>query len=229
MLISGKRYPVLAVALGLCILSFGCTIKKISEMDHSATNEYSTWTKSGTNFDAVSYVNSVWLSKVIPAFKSDSHELSVVLPELKKDVKVAIEKYGVTSEAGGMGVSFKVKGEAHVVSYDSSSRNGTLLVTIQPYDVKEGIAIKLQVGPVFRGTSIRDSLRFIKFSDIGNQLQFASLADQFNAEIKKEVIAPLDLKTIAGKTIYFYGAFTIDPEETIESITITPVILSLVD
>jgi predicted lipoprotein len=87
----------------------------------------------------------------------------------------------------------------------------------------------LQVGPVLFGTAIRDSLNFIRFTDIGNQLQFADLADQLNARMHKDSVETLDLTTIAGKKISFLAAFKLDESQSIDDLVVTPVKITVLD
>ncbi len=221
------RFWVLIIVCTAILLN-GCTIKKISELDEKDGGEYSTWTKSGNVFEPVSYVDSMWTAKLIPAFKDESGDLNAVLEALAEDWETGIENYGLMSKAGGMGVAFKVKSEGRVISYDDSSRNGLLLIDIPPYEGEADIS--LQVGPVIRNTAIRDSLSFIRFSEIGNQLQFASLADELNARMRREVVDPLDLEAIEGKKISFYGAFKADEQaEVLSQLVITPVIIEILE
>lgn len=213
-------------ALSLLLIE-ACTIKKISETDkNKSKDKYSTWTKSGKKFDPVEYVNSIWSSKLIPEFESKSADINAVLNALKKDKKNGIKLYGRIRKFGGTSAAFRVKGRAKVLKYDNSSMNGLLILDLIPADGKKDV--DLQVGPVIKQTAIRDSVDFITFTNIGNQLQFASLADELNNRIKKEVIKPLDLEHITGKTISFLGAFKLEENETVDDIVITPVEIKVI-
>ena len=47
----------------------------------------------------------------------------------------------------------------------------------------------LQIGPVIKGTSIRDSLDFLKFDDFTNQLEFARVCKRDEPDkVKKDVL-----------------------------------------
>lgn len=210
------------------ILSGSCTIKKISEVDKGKkSDEYSTWTKSGNEFDPVEYVDSIWNEKLVPAFVSKSVPFQDVFNALTQDREGAIKQYGLARESGENAAAFKVKGSGTIVKYDDSSRNGLLLADLLPCD---GTAdLTLQIGPVIRKTAIRDSVDFIRFTDVGNQLQFASLADELNARMKKEAVEPLDLENITGKGIEFYGAFKLEEDQGIDEIVVTPVKIDLIE
>ena len=66
--------------------------------------------------------------------------------------------------------------------------------------------ITLQIGPVVKGTAIRDSLPFFSFANVTNQIEFAQVGRAFNERALKEVEKPLaELKT-PGTAVEFKGA-----------------------
>ena len=120
-----------------------------------------------------------------------------------------------------------MKGEAVVLEYDDSSRNGLLRIDLNPFDGVEDTS--LQVGPVIKKTALRDSVDFIRFTDVGNQLQFASLADELNNKMKKTVVENLDLENIAGKKVYFYAAFKLEQTDSVDQIVLTPAVIEVLE
>lgn len=220
---------LVTLLLIIFLIFSSCTVKKISEMEDGGDggDEYSTWTKSGKEFDPVQYVDSIWESKLIPAFHEESVELTAVLEALKNSREEAVQQYGLKGSSDEIKPIFKVKGNAVVLSYDDSSRNGLLVLDIVPADGQEDVL--LQVGPVIRKTALRDSVSFINFTDIGNQIQFASLADELNARMRREAVDPLDLENLEEKEISFYGAFNLEEDDTYEDVVITPLTIELVN
>ena len=71
-----------------------------------------------------------------------------------------------------------VKGRAVVTSVDTRSRVGLALLDLTPADGRADGA--LQIGPVLRGTALRDALEFVKFGDFVNQIAFAEVATALN-------------------------------------------------
>ncbi len=204
-----------------------CTVKRISEMESEDEDDYSTWTKSGKKFDAEKYVDSIWDERLIPAYEEESTEFSVVLEAIEKDKEDAIISHGLERESGEHKPIFKVKGSARVVEHDDSSRNGLLILDLVTTEEEE--EIPLQVGPVIRKTAIRDSVNFIKFTEVGNQIQFANLADELNNHMKEVAVEKLDLENIVGKDISFYGAFQLEEDETADDVVVTPVRIDVLD
>jgi len=221
-------FLLIAAALGLAALGAlsGCTVVKIDKGEAAGGgDQYSTWTKTGTGFQADQYVAAVWEERILPVYEKESVDYATVLAALRGERQAASDRYGLKRETGEPFYVFKVRGAARVVEFDDSSRNGVIRVDLEPADGK--VDATLQVGPVVRGTAIRDSLEFVRFTDVGNQLQFADLANQLNARMQKDSVEPLDLANIAGQRISFLGAFRLEEAQPLEEIVVTPVRIDL--
>ena len=221
------RLIISLVMLFVIILS-ACTIRKIDENNEKEGDMYSTWHKTGTGFNAEEYVDANWDSKIVPAFLEDSVEFPEVLQSLAADLDGAVIEYGYRKDEGSEEIFFKVKGRGQVLTFNDSSRNGLLEIDLEPAD---GIVdVFIQVGPVIKRTEIRDSLSFIKFTDVGNQLQFASLSDELTKRVLTWTLKEINLSETAGRIIEFYGVFSIKSENiSIDKIIITPVIVKYIN
>jgi len=212
----------------VCLALIGaCTVVKIEEGDGDGEDQYATWLKTGTGFQANEYVAAVWDERILPVYEEQAVDYAEVLSGLRADRQGASEKYGLARETGEPFFVFKVRGTSRIVEYDDSSRNGVIRVDMEPGDGE--IDATLQVGPVVRGTAIRDSMEFIRFTDVGNQLQFAALANELNARMRRDSVEPLDLPGIVGKRISFLGAFRLAETQALEEIVVTPVKIDLLD
>ena len=161
-------------------------------------------------FDPVSYVENIWDSKIRTTIHNDSEEITFILDQLFKNQELAEEKYGHRSGTGSF--SFMVRGKAEVVSLNKKSRVGTLSIKLEKeYDSE----IYITIGPVIKKDSIRDAVKFIKFNDFVNQLDFADVSRVIKVRVLNEIIGPLNLKEIAGKKINFEGAITFDRKDKI--------------
>ena len=161
-------------------------------------------------FDPVSYVENIWEPKILTTIHNDSEEITFILDQLFKNQELAEEKYGHRSGTGSF--SFMVRGKAEVVSLNKKSRVGTLSIKLEKeYDAE----IYITIGPVIKKDSIRDAVKFIKFNDFVNQLDFADVSRVIKVRVLNEIIGPLNLKEIAGKKINFEGAITFDRKDKI--------------
>ncbi len=172
-------------------------------------------------FDPVSYVDKIWESKILPTIRNDSEEITFILDELFENKEIAEEKYGSRSGTGSY--SFMVNGTGEITTLNTKSRVGTLAIEL---DKKYDAQIFITIGPVIKKDSVRDAVKFIKFNDFVNQLDFAEVSRIIKTRVLNEVIGPLNIKDIEGKTINFEGAITFDRKD---KIFITPTNLELIE
>lgn len=118
----------------------------------------------------------------------------------------AERKYGRNANGGGW--YFNVKGEGTVLAVDTSFRNGSIDLRVLSHSRRPDVSI--QIGPVFRGSALRDSTGLISFSSFVNQLQFADVADDLNDKASQTVLSLLDAKTLIGKRVKFVGSFEVE-------------------
>ncbi|MEV6842860.1 DUF2291 domain-containing protein [Actinoplanes sp. NPDC051411] len=151
--------------------------------------------------DPKTYVADNWSTKIVPTVHAKAVEVTTVAAAIAKDPAAAGKQYG--HQAGtGSPYAYMVKGTGTVTDVDTSVPTGP--VTVQVGRTKVTIA----TGPVIAGTAIRDAVGFISFGDFTNQIDYADVANQINAKVKTEVIAKIDLKSLKGKKVDFYGAFS---------------------
>lgn len=173
-------------------------------------------------FDAEAFVESIWASQILPAAAQDSTDLATVIAAIAADREAAEAQYGQREQ--GRPASFLVQGEGRVLEVDTSSRNGKLMLDLPPFDQQPDVA--LQIGPVLRGTAVRDAVGFIHFNQFVNQLEYAAVANALNDRVAADVLAPLDPTTLADQMVRFQGAFTLtDPA----ALVIMPLKLELGD
>ncbi len=170
-------------------------------------------------FKPTTYIDAIWQSKVLTTVDQSGTELQTLLTALKADAVGASQKYG--HREGQRPYNFLVKGEAKVLSVDTASRAGTIKIDLLPGDGQPDATV--QVGPVIRGTSIRDALPFIQFQLFTNQIEYADVSNAINDHVIKDVTGSLAVAGLQGKTITFDGAFTLESGGSLSDVLITPV------
>jgi predicted lipoprotein len=196
-----KAALVLAVAAGVLTVLRPWTIVPIQS------------TPAGT-FDPASYVTSVWESRVRQTAQSSAIDLRTFMEGQAGDG---------TAEVRGPRAVF-VKGTATVDEVDRTSRIGLARLRL-PW-AKNAQAAAIQIGPVLRGTALRDALEFIQFTDFVNQLEFAGVANALNDRVIERVLTAVDIDALAGREVTFVGAVpTTGGASTLE---IVPVHLQIV-
>ncbi len=95
-----------------------------------------------------------------------------------------------------------------VTDVNLESRAGQALVRIDGSAAPATVAI--QVGPVLRGTALRDALGFVRFTDFVNQFDFAAVANALNERVLTTVLGPVDVRGLSGQRVSFTGAVSRD-------------------
>lgn len=173
-------------------------------------------------FDPERYINEIWDSQLLPTVREKAVEAATLLNEIETDQTAATTNYGSRSGTGAY--SFLIYGDAQVLEVNQESRIGLMSLDLAPFDGESDA--NMAIGPVIRNRNdaVRDAVGFIQFNDFVNQTEFATVGSAIKDRILRDVITPLDLDQIGGKTVHFYGAFTLDDPDNLE---IVPVILEV--
>ncbi|HEY5777548.1 MAG TPA: DUF2291 domain-containing protein [Terrimicrobiaceae bacterium] len=162
------------------------------------------------------YADKVWESKVLSTIQEKAQDIAKILPEIRADPGSAGQKYGRRESTNPY--SYMVKGTGKVIEVHTESQAGTIIVEIPGLDER----IALQIGPVVRGTGLRDATGAAPFDQFSNQLDYADVSKELNSRAVRTAFASIDPSTLSGKTITFFGAFTFDPRSK-GLVLITPV------
>jgi predicted lipoprotein len=148
-------------------------------------------------------------------------------PKLMREAsESAIDVAAVVMSDGSPARPRLVKGTGVVDGIDRQSRVGVMRVHVAG---SKPANVAIQIGPVIRGTTLRDASSFIHFSDFTNQFDYAGAANALNDYALRQVIAPVPIDTLQGRTIVFTGAVAKSATREDGAIEITPVHLELVD
>ena len=108
--------------------------------------------------------------------------------------------HGNKGSGEGAAWNFAVKGEGRVVEANLSSRARKAMVDVDG----DGVAdLTLQLGPVIKGSSLRDVAPFYRFGDFRDQIEFAKLARALNDRASAALVVPEG--ELVGKTVSFSG------------------------
>jgi predicted lipoprotein len=126
-----------------------------------------------------------------------------LLDALRDSVDAAGAKYGHREGQGAW--YFVMRGQGAVVAENSTSRVRTIDVDIAPLDGKADVV--LEIGPVLRGTSVRDATGLVRFTDFSTQLQFADVGNALNDIVLKSVLNPVATQPMRGRKVEFVASF----------------------
>jgi len=169
---------------------------------------------------AAKFVDPIWTAKVLPTIQEKAQDIAKLLPEIRTDPNAAGQKYGRREATNPY--NYMVKGTGKVVELHTESQAGTATVEIPGLGEK----VALQIGPVIRGTALRDATGFVSFNQFTNQLDYADVSKEMNHRALQAALGNTDPASLAGKTVTFFGAFTFDPHSK-SPVLITPVKIDL--
>ena len=221
---------VLAAAF-ILVLPSSVTIVPIAEVEAQKQLE---------EFDPVAYVEGIWSSQLLPAVTEKAVDLAAILNQFEVDAQGRAKKDQLTAIAEENGLItvgeahvYLVKGEGTVTAVDTESRVGTLTLQLDGYDGP--ITVQLYIGPRIPSdeTAVRDAVGFINFGDFRDQTEYGKVGSELNKRIASEVLGGLDVATLEGKRITFYGALGIRTFNLIDidvsTLTVVPIQVEVVE
>jgi predicted lipoprotein len=158
-------------------------------------------------FDPKAYVDGIWSSKIVPTVHAKAVDVTILSAAIDRDAEAAGQKYGRRAGTGSP-YAYLAKGSGTVTKVDTSAPTGPVTVRVPTPPGAKPVTVTVITGPVIAGTALRDGVGFISFGDFTNQIAYADVANRINAKVKTEVTSKLDRKSLTGKKVTFYGAFS---------------------
>ena len=206
----------------------GCVLATVRSLDED--------TEAKIGFTGESYVEEIWEDELLPVYDEQAQDLGTLLELLRSDPDAAIEQYGHRSGTGPY--AFMVRGEAQVVTLDTSSRSGIITLDLTPPDGTPDAT--MAIGPLIKVSqrgAVRDAVGIIQYGSFTNQEEFAGVAtamgDRITAMIAEalgldtiDAIREIDPAQVEGKTIEFIGAISM---ENLDNVIVVPVRLRMAE
>ena len=150
------------------------------------------------------YAEEAWEPKVMPEIASHVVPLTDLRAAMASDPDAAGEQYGFPRDGETSPWNFAVSGEGKIVEAKLKSRAAKLQVDTDG-DGKGDVTV--QLGPIIRGTALRDAMPFIVFTDFRDQIEFAKLARAMNDRASAGLEKPEG--DVVGEEVSFTGVFTL--------------------
>ena len=177
----------------------------------------------GASVEPSRFADSIWAPTLVPAVVAAAVDARALVDAWQASPVEARTRFG---RADGSGSWYVVaRGNGRVLSVDRTSSNGVAALDIAPYDGRPDLT--LQIGPVIRGTALRDATGRVAFSLFSNQLQFADVAHALNARAVREVIDPVASALAQGRIVRFVAAGSDDEDHGSRLSALVPVQLAV--
>lgn len=194
----------------------GCKIVKTQTAAEKAAEA------AKTAFNPADKVNAIWESQALPSIDKRAGDFKAVMTAIAANPDDAGAKFGHRDKEGDSPWTYVVKFDGKITAAETQSRAATLDVDV---DGDGKADLKVQIGPAIRGTSLRDSLDFLNFSEFKNQIEWAQFGKAFNEKVNTTVLASMVRENLTGKTIKVTGAFPLPSSGQLP--LVTPATLSI--
>jgi predicted lipoprotein len=157
-------------------------------------------------FDPDGMVADMWPSKVAPYLQKKAGSFAEVHGLAAKNPDAAGARYGYRAKSDGTPWTYVIQLEGVVLAANTQSRAATMDVDTTGSGKVDAV---VQLGPVMRGTALRDALDFVKFGDFTNQIDYAQFGKAFNTYAYKSTLERLPRDALVGKRVKVLGAYTV--------------------
>lgn len=206
-------------------LLVGCRIEKIEPVAAASATPSPAGSFDNKGFDPNGQVAAMWTAKVLPAVRARAEDFIKLREQMRANLDEAGKAHGYRERGEGAPWSMTTWVRGKVVSVDTESSVGKVGIDVDG-DGKADVLV--QIGPVLRGTSLRDSLSFVSFTQYTNQIEYAQLANAFNQRAFDTVLKSLPRDRLQGRNIKALGTFAANGDDD-ELPQLTPVELQLED
>jgi predicted lipoprotein len=143
-------------------------------------------------------------SQLLPLIREKATGVADLRSAVATGLDSAGAAHGVRGAGAGAAWNFAVTGTGVVISANLESRARKAELDTDG----DGVAdVTLQLGPVIKGTSLRDVAPFYDFNDFRDQIEFAKLGRAINDRVSPVVTLPEG--DLVGQTLGFTGAVTL--------------------
>lgn len=172
-------------------------------------------------FDPEKTVQEIWQPKLLPYLHGKAGPFAEVRQAVQSSPDEAGKRFGYRA-VGSMPWTVAATIEGKITAADTDTRAATIEVDADG----DGTAdLTVQIGPVFKGTALRDSIDFISFNSFANQIEYAKFGKTLNAHIYDTTLAALPRDKLVGRKVTLLAVFTLDDPKA--KPLVTPAELSL--
>lgn len=181
----------------LCALSLaGCKIVYDSDVDGSVIPDG----PEGDDARNAARLDDTFDSELLPLVTAKALSVADLRTALAGGVDAAGEKHANKGAGQGAAWHFAVTDTGQIVEANLTSSARTAEVDVDGDGAGD---LRLQLGPVIRGTALRDVAPFYNFDDFRDQIEFAKLARAINDRIKTTLEVPEG--ELVGQSVTFTG------------------------
>lgn len=212
------RTPYAFLCLVALLAMPGCKIIKTA--DEGEAGAAAQVGEAGDEARIAALLEKTYDSELLPLIAEKVQTTGDLRRALAGGLEAAGPSFGNRGSGEGAAWNFAVKGEGKVVEANLTSRARKAMLDT---DGDGKADLTLQLGPVIKGSSLRDVAPFYRFGDFRDQIEFAKLARALNDRASAALVVPEG--ELAGKSVSFTG--TVDLKAATDPWLVTVVSLSV--
>lgn len=190
------KYVFVALGLVAALALPGCKIvKTVAEGEGAAAVAG----EAGDDARIAALLDKTYDAELLPLI-ANALPVADLRVALSGGLETAGAAHGNKGSGEGAAWNFAVKGEGKVVEANLTSRARKAMVDT---DGDGAADLTLQLGPVIKGSSLRDVAPFYRFGDFRDQIEFAKLARALNDRASAALVVPEG--ELVGKSVSFAG------------------------
>ena len=196
--------PPLPLAVLAVLAAVGLSACKIVKTPEPGADTAIVSGEAGDDARIAALLDDTLESRLLPLIREKAAGVAKLRGALAAGLDAAGAAQGVRGAGEGAAWNFAVTGSGVVIAANLESRARKAELDTDG----DGVAdVTLQLGPVIKGTSLRDVAPFYDFNDFRDQIEFAKLGRAINDRLIPALQLPES--NLVGLTLGFTGAVTL--------------------
>lgn len=201
---------VAVLTVGMVALASLSGCKLIANEEGATTSDGVDIFFDDESFDSDKMAADLWDEQVIPYLNGKAGDFGEVIALVAGDPDAAGERFGYRANPDGKPWTIVARLDGTIVATKLDTRAATVDID----EDGDGTAdATVQIGPVIRGTVLRDSLDFVSFGDFTNQIDYAKFGKSLNTLVNDTVLNTFPRENLIGREVSVLGVFEIDPSD----------------
>jgi predicted lipoprotein len=216
------RTSIAVASLALLLALPGCKLVKNEDLAKAKAENGGDAGQAA--FDSDKMARDMWGPKIVPYLEAKAGPFADVRSLITESPDDAGKRFGYREKPEGMPWTIATRLDGRIVAVNTASRAATVDVDVDGDGVADAV---VQIGPVIRGTALRDGLDFVSFNAFTNQIDYAKFAKSLNTLMAETTLAKLPREDLTGRHIWVVGVFAL--EKPGDKPLVTPAVATLGD
>lgn len=195
------RLMALAPILLASTAALGLSACKIVKTTPEGQANAAAGTEAGDDAKIAKLLDDTLTAQLLPLVDKSALPVADLRTAIAGGIDAAGTAHGHRGAGEGAAWNFAVTGQGKVVEANLTSRARKAMLDT---DGDGAADVTLQLGPVIKGTALRDLAPFYDFNDFRDQIEFAKLGRAINDRVSAALVVPEG--ELTGKTLSFTGA-----------------------